>query len=78
VTLDEKYAKRLVLAEGLEAADPPRPLLHWRDQQHQGCMLSGVCVRCFGFADDPRHNGACLVRVYGDFASFRATLRGVV
>jgi hypothetical protein len=78
LTLDGAYAKRLVIADSLEAADPPRPLLPWRDQQHQGVMLSGICVRCFGFADDPRHSGVCLVRAYGDFAALRSKLRGVV
>lgn len=41
---------------------PPPPLLAWRDAAHRGMMKSGICLRCWGFADDPRH-------IYGNLVS---------
>ncbi len=36
---------------------PPPPILRWRDVPHRGLMSSGLCIICWGFADDPRHVG---------------------
>lgn len=59
--LDGAYARLRADRMNLEQAWPPRPMLSWRDVQHTGLMKHGVCIRCFGFADDPRHWSGSLV-----------------
>jgi hypothetical protein len=58
--IDGAYARLRAERMELEEAVPPRPLLAWRDVDHVGMMGEGLCIRCFGVADDPRHWGSSL------------------
>lgn len=62
----------------LEEAWPPRPMLAWRDVQHVGMMGERLCVRCFGFADDPRHWGQALASVNGPYPLQGTVFRGLL
>lgn len=76
--LDGAYGRLRKERLELEEAQPPRPLLVWRDVQHVGVMGAGLCVRCFGYADDPRHWGQALAHTSGPYPLQGTVFRGLV